>query len=91
MLPENPKNRTRVPAQADIAVTDEQQIELKSLLEIWDEEKGLVVASLARTDDGLKITFRVVPQKIGLKIIEIVDEFYEGENNVNSTEKHNTN
>lgn len=81
---ENQITRSRVAAQADIALTDEQQIELKNLLEIWDEEKGLVVASLARTPHGLKMTFRVVPPEIGLKIIEIVDEFYEGETDANS-------
>lgn len=82
MTDTNLKSRSKMTAEAWVSLTDEQKDELKDVIELWQEQKGLTLASLIQTVHGLKITFRTVPPEIGQRIIDIVDELYEGETQV---------
>ncbi len=80
----NHKIGSKVPAEAQVALTKEQINQLKELLEDWREDGGLVVASLILNEPTIDITFKLVPEELGKQIIEIVDDFYKGETDVNS-------
>ncbi len=71
--------RSKTKAEAWVSLTDEQKSELKDVIHLWTHQHSLVIASIVPNRSQIDITFRTVPPEIGQRIIDIVDELYEGE------------
>lgn len=75
---------SKCPPDVVVNLSPEQQVEMKSTIEKWQSSKGLIIGSLHDKDGKYLIGFRQFPTEIGNQIIKIVNDYYEGGNNVNS-------
>lgn len=78
------KFSSKCPPQALVNLSAEQIDQMKSVINQWEQSKGLVIGSLGELDGIYNIGFRQFPTEIGKQIIQIVNDYYKGETNVNS-------
>lgn len=71
--------KTGIKAQASLKLLPEQKEELSALIESWQTQKGLVVASLNEDEDEIYVSFRQVSSELGYQIIKLVDDYYSEE------------
>jgi hypothetical protein len=78
------KHSSNCPPQVVIRLNQFQVDEMRSNIDLWQENKGLVIGSFHEKNGKYLVGFRQFPTEVGDQIIKIVNEYYEGESNAKS-------